>query len=42
MNSPKTYNGSTYEKEPWILESEVGWAVDQLLYNKAPGCATYK
>jgi hypothetical protein len=35
---PEDLNGSTYEKEPWILESEVRWALDQLLYNKAPGC----
>jgi hypothetical protein len=35
---PEDLNGSTYEKEPWILESEVRWALDQLPYNKAPGC----
>jgi predicted nuclease with TOPRIM domain len=31
-------NGSTYEKELWILKSEVRWALDQLPYNRAPGC----
>jgi hypothetical protein len=35
---PEDLNGSTYEKEPWILESEVRWVLDQLPYNKAPGC----
>jgi hypothetical protein len=35
-------NGSTYEKEPWILEREVRWALDQLHYNKAPGCVNIR
>jgi hypothetical protein len=33
---PEELNGFTYEKEPWILEREVRWALDQLPYNKAP------
>jgi hypothetical protein len=39
---PKDFMDLSYKKEPWILESEVRWALDQLPYNKAPGVTTYK
>ena len=35
---PEDFIDSTYKKEPLILESGVIWALDQLSYNKVPGC----